>query len=105
MSIKVDHPPIPNIYQSAIGDLQKLAESKNKLRSYFLAQKISRQQNLGNLEDVYKPLLTNQNKQIDEAKVTNNKLDESRAGLINILHQLVANGILSKAASKVIINK
>jgi len=105
MSVKVDHWPIPNIYQSAIGDLQKLADSKNKLRSYFLAQKISRQQNLGNLEDVYKPLLTNQNKQIDEAKVTNNKLDESRAGLINILHQLVANGILSKAASKVIINK
>jgi len=94
----VCHSPIPNIYQSAIGDLQKLAESKNKLRSYFLAQKISRQQNLGNLEDVYKPLLTNQNKQIDESKVTYNKLDESKAELTNILQQLVTNGLLSNAA-------
>jgi len=38
MGVKIRHPPIPNIYQSTIGDLQKLAESKNKLRSYFLAQ-------------------------------------------------------------------
>jgi len=82
---------VPNIYQSAIGDLQKLAESKNKLRSYFLAQKISRQQNLGNLKDIYKPILTNQNKQIYESKVANNKLNESRAELTNILQQLVTN--------------
>jgi len=59
MSIKVGHPTIPNIHQSAIGDLQKLAESKYKLRSYFLAQNISLQQNLGNSQDVYKPLLIN----------------------------------------------
>jgi len=39
MSVRISHPPIPNIYQSTIGDLQKLAKSKNKLRSYFLAQK------------------------------------------------------------------
>jgi len=58
MSVKINQ-QVPNIYQSTIGDLQKLAESKNKLKSYLLAQKISRQQNLGNLEDIYKPLLTN----------------------------------------------
>jgi len=53
MSVRISHPSIPNIYQSTIGDLQKLSESKNKLRSYFLAQKISRQQNLSNLEILY----------------------------------------------------
>jgi len=90
---------IPNIYQSTIGDLQKLAESKHKLKSYFLAQKISQQQNVGNLENIYKPLLTNQNTQLDEAKVTNNKLDERKAELTNILQQLVVNGNLSTAAS------
>jgi len=98
MNVKVSHSPIPNIYQSAIGDLQKLAESTNELRSYFLAQKISRQQNLSNLENVYKTLLINQSKQIDESKVTNNKLDESRAELTNILQQLVANGNLTTTA-------
>jgi len=101
MSIKV---ALPNIYQSVIDDLQKLAESKNKLKSYFLAQKISRQQNLGNLEDVYKPLLINQSKQIDEAKVTNNKLEESRVELTNILQQLVANGDLTTKASNNIVD-
>jgi len=39
MSVKISHPSLPNIYQSKIGDLQKLAESKNKLRSFMLAQK------------------------------------------------------------------
>jgi len=105
MNIKVDHPPVPNIYQSAIGDLQKLAESQSKLRSYMLAQKISRQQNLGNLEDIYKPILSNQVKQINETKVTNSKLDESNAELTNILQQLVVNGDLTNAASQVIVNK
>jgi len=83
----VGHAPFPNIYQSAIGNLQKLTASKNKLRSLILAQKISRQQNLGNLEDVYKPLLDNQSKQITEVKLTNNQLDESRTELTNILQQ------------------
>jgi len=96
---------VPNIYQSVIGDLQKLAESKNKLRSYFSAQKISRQQNLGNLEDIYKPILSNQDKQINESKLTNSKLDESRAELTNILQQLVVNGDLTNAASEVIVKK
>jgi len=32
MSIKIGLPPIPNIFQSAINDLQKLAESKNKFK-------------------------------------------------------------------------
>jgi len=105
MSVKISHPPIPNNYQSTIGDLQKLAESEHKLKSYFLAQKTSRQQNLGNLEDIYKPLLTNQNKQINEAKVINNKLDESKNELTNILQQLVVNGNLSTAASNNIIAK
>jgi len=53
MSVKISNPPLPNIYQSQITDLQKLAESKNKLRSFILAQKISKQQNLGNLEELY----------------------------------------------------
>jgi len=82
-----------------------LAKSKNKLRSYFLAQKISRQQDLGNLEDIYKPLITNQNKQLDEAKLTNNKLDETKSELTNILQQLVENGGLTIDASKAIIIK
>jgi len=72
---------------------------KNDLRSYFLAQKISRQQNLGNLEDFYEPLLTNQNKQLDEAKLTKSKLYESKNELTNILQQLVTNGFLSNVAS------
>jgi len=103
MSVKISQ-QVPNIYQSTIGDSQKLANSKDKLRLYFFAQKISRQQNLGNLEDLYKPLLTNQNKQLNEAKLTNTKLDESKTELTNIL-QLVANGDLTNAASEVIVNK
>jgi len=93
MSIKIAHPPMPNIYQSQIGDLQRLAESKSKLRAYMLAQRITRQQNLGNLEHLYKPILTYQNKQISEVQTTNTKLDESRVELTNILQQLVANGV------------
>jgi len=104
MSVRISH-LVPNIYQSTIGDLQKLAKSKNKLKSYFLAQKISRQQNLENLEDSFKLLLTNQSKQLYEAKLTNNKLDESKAELTNILQQLVVNGDLSTAASNKIVNK
>jgi len=104
MSVRISH-PVPNIYQSTIGDLKKLSDSKNKLRSYFLAQKITRQQNLGNLEDIYKPLLTNQNKQLDEAKLSNNKLDESKNELTNILQQLVVNGDLSTAALNKIVAK
>jgi len=104
MSVKINQ-QVPNIYQSTIGDLQKLAESKNKLKSYLLAQKISRQQNLGNLEDIYKPLLTNQSKQLDEAKLTNNKEEESKGELTNILHQLVVNGLLTSKSSNDIIMK
>jgi len=96
---------VPNIYQSTIGDLQKLAKWNNKLKSYFLAQKISRQQILGNLEDIYKPFLTNQSKKLDEAKLTNTKLDESKNELTNILQQLVVNGDLTNAASAVIVKK
>jgi len=59
MSVKISHPLLPNIYHSQIGDLQRLAESKNKLRSFMLAQKITKQQNLGNLEELYKPILNN----------------------------------------------
>jgi len=70
-----------------------------------LAQKISRQQNLGYLEDIYKPILSNQTKQINEIKVTSNKLDESKAELTNILQQLVVNGDLTNAASEVIVKK
>jgi len=70
-----------------------------------LAQKISRQQNLGYLEDIYKPILSNQTKQINEIKVTSNKLDESKAELTNILQQLVVNGDLTNAATEVIVNK
>jgi len=66
MSVKISHPPLPNIYLSQIGDLQKLAESKNKLRSFMFAQKITKQQNLGNLEELYKPILNSQSKQISE---------------------------------------
>jgi len=76
MSVKISHPPVPDIYQSQIGDLQKLAESKNKLRAYMLAQRITRQQNLGNLEELYKPILNNQSKQISEVQTTNTKLDK-----------------------------
>jgi len=104
MNVKISQ-SVPNIYQSTIGDFQKLAKSKNKLKSYFLAQKISRQQNLGNLEDIYKPLLTNQNKQLDETKLTNTKLDESKNELTNILQQLVVNGDLTNAAQEVIVKK
>jgi len=32
MSVKISLPPLPNIYQSHISDLQKFAESRNKLR-------------------------------------------------------------------------
>jgi len=101
------HPPVPNIYQSQIGDLQKLVESKSKLRAYMLAQNINRQQNLGNLEDIYiyKPILTNQNKQISEVQSNNTKLDESRAELTNILQQLVTNGVLTRGVSNSIVKK
>jgi len=78
VSVKISHPPVPNIYQSQIGDLQKLAESKNKLRAFMLAQRITRQQNLGHLEDLYKPIFNNQSKQISEVHITNTKLDESK---------------------------
>jgi len=105
MSVKISYPPIPNIYQSQLGDLQKLAESKNKLRSFMLAQKITKQQNLGNLEDLYKPILNNQNKQISEVQNTNTKLDESRGELTNILNQLVANGVLTHGVSSTIADK
>jgi len=54
---------------------------------------------------VYKPLLITQSKQIDESKVTNNKLDEKRAELTNILQQLVTNGDLTTIASNNIVNK
>jgi len=105
MSVKIGHPPVPNIYQSQIGDLQKLAESKNKLRAYMLAQRITRQQNLGNLEDSYKPILNNQSKQISEVQTTNTKLDENRLELTKILQQLVTNGVLTSGVSNGIINK
>jgi len=105
MSVKISHPPVPNIYQSRIGDLQKLTESKNKLKAYTLAQRITRQQNLGNLEDLYKPILNNQSKQISEVQSTNTKLDESKTELTNILQQLVANGNLTNLASDVIVKK
>jgi len=59
MSVQISHPPLPNTYQSQIGDLQMLAESKNNSRSFLLAQKITKQQNLGNLEELYKPILNN----------------------------------------------
>jgi len=50
----------------------------------MLAQKITKQQNLGNLEELYKPILNNQSKQISEVQNTNSKLDESRAELTKI---------------------
>jgi len=78
MSVRISHAPVPNIYQSQIGDLQKIAESKNKLRAFMLAQKITKQQNLGNLEELYKPILNIQSKQISEVQTTNTKLDESK---------------------------
>jgi len=70
MSVKIAHPPVPNICQSQIAGLQKFAESKNKLRAFMLAQRITRQQNLGNLEDLYKPILNNQSKQISEVQTS-----------------------------------
>jgi len=105
MSVKISHPPLPNIYQSQIGDLQKLAESKNTLRSFMLAHKITKQQNLGNLEELYKPILNNHFKQISEVQNTNVKLDESKNELTNILNQLVANGNLTAAASDNIVKQ
>jgi len=60
MSGKISHPQLPKIYQSQISDLQKLAESKNKLRSFMLAQKITKQQNLRNSAELCKPILINQ---------------------------------------------
>jgi len=53
----------------------------------MLAQKITKQQNLGNLEELYKPILNNQSKQISEVQNTNSKLDENKAELTNILNQ------------------
>jgi len=71
----------------------------------MLAQRITRQQNLGNLEDLYKPILDNQSKQISEVQTTNTKLDENRLQLTNILQQLVTNGVLTRRVSNGIINK
>jgi len=105
MSVKISHPLLPNIYKSQISDLQKLAESKNKLRSFMLTQKITKQQNLGNLEELYKPILNNQSKQISEVQNTNVKLDENRAELTNILNQLVTNGVLTRGVSSAIADK
>jgi len=105
MSVKISHPPLPNIYQSQIGDLQKLAESKYKLRSFMPAQKITKQHNLGNLEELYKPILNNQSKQISEVQTTNTKLDESKNELTNILNQLVTNGVLTRGVSNTIADK
>jgi len=54
---------------------------------------------------VYRPILINQSEQSDESKVTNNKLDESRAEFTHILQQLVTNGDLTTTASDNIVNK
>jgi len=71
----------------------------------MLAQKITKQQNLGNLEELYKPILNNQSKQIREVQNTNVKLDEKRAELTNILNQLVTNSVLTRGVSSAIADK
>jgi len=71
----------------------------------MLAQKITKQQNLGNFEELYKPILINQSKQISEVQNTNIKLHESRGELTNFVNQLVANGNLTAAASDNIVKK
>jgi len=71
----------------------------------MLAQKITKQQNLGNLEELYKPILNKQIKQISEVQTTNVKLDENRAELTNILNQLVTNGVLTRGVSNTIADK
>jgi len=60
---------------------------------------------LGNLEDLYKPILNNQSKQIGEVQNTNIKLDEIKNELTNISNQLVANGVLTRGVSSTIVDK
>ena len=91
--------------QSRIDNLKKLNDIRNKVRTYTLAQKIFKQQNLGNLEELYKPLLTGQTKQLDAAQETNVKLDESKTILTNMVEKLNVNGDLTNAASTAIVNK
>jgi len=57
------------------------------------------------LEELYKPILNNQSKQISEVQNTNVKLDENRAELTNILNQLVTNGVLTRSVSNTIADK
>jgi len=71
----------------------------------MLAQKITKQQNLGNLEELYKPISNNQTKQISELENTNVKWNENKNELTNILNQLVTNGILTRGVSNTIVDK
>jgi len=104
-SIKASYSKLLNINHSQIIGLQKLVEAKNRDRTFTLAQKITRQQNLGNLKETYKPLLANQTQQLTETQSTNVKLDEAKVTSANIVKNLAANGDLTNAASKAIVKK
>jgi hypothetical protein len=72
---------IPNRFDPRIADLEKLNKVRSGIASFNLIQRIGQQKNLGNLEDLYKPLIRGQEKQLEEAKSTNVKLDEAKAKL------------------------